>query len=100
MDDISHELAELFQQQRKKLFPAEILDSGGNPLSVGQAIIEADPSRLTFWPSRPSSESKWPSKAAILHRLDGSKVPIFEFHPCTAQISSERYHSRLSPKTQ
>jgi hypothetical protein len=90
--EVPHEVSEALRRRREQIFFATVVTQTGQQLSSGQAILEGDPVRGTFWPDNAQEPDISPSVAAIMHRSDGTRIAINTFQRCPTPSSTIHYH--------
>jgi hypothetical protein len=92
-------IAEVIEKRQAAFVPAEILDSDNRRIATGEATPRSEGAHQVFHIDNPKDADTLESRAAILHRLDGTTDEILECERCPQSRYSLHFHleTRSSP---
>ena len=89
--DYFDELEPWFEEQKQKMFLADLLDRDNQLLSSGQAIVESDSSAVVFWLRSQWPADKNPASATTLRKSSGELVKLRSLAKCDCPGSSRTH---------
>ena len=91
VEEMCRELAPYFEEQRKHIFQAAVLDSNGQKVSTGEGVLDAEQARGVFWPGGELVSGGNLQTAAFIKHQDGRKFAVKNFAVCPS-VGSPHYH--------